>query len=223
MNRRTTIILDWAIPLVLLAAVTVGFWTSDIDLAAERPFWQPDGGWVHKDDQPWHGLYKMGVIPAWIVALSALAMLIASRWVRKWKPHRRVAALLAIVMIVGPGLLVNTVFKDNWGRPRPLDVYEFGGDRDFVQVWVKSPSGNGNSFASGHASMGFFLLTPFFFLRRRSMGKALFFLGLGLAYGSVMGLARMIQGAHFLSDVVWAAGLVYLTGLSFYYILRLDR
>ena len=223
MNRKTAIILDWAIPLALLAAATVGFWTSDIDLAAERPFWTPDGGWVHKDDQPWHGLYKLGVIPAWIVALSALAMLIASRWARKWAPHRRVAAFLAIVMIVGPGLLVNTVFKDNWGRPRPLDVYEFGGDRDFVQVWVKSPSGNGNSFASGHASTGFYLLTPFFFLRRRSMGKALFFLGLGLGYGSLLGLARMIQGAHFLSDVLWAAGMVYLTALSFYYILRLNR
>jgi membrane-associated PAP2 superfamily phosphatase len=67
------------------------------------------------------------------------------------------------------------------------------------------------------------LFAPYFFLRRRSVKWALFFLALGLFYGSFVGLARMIQGKHFLSDVVWAGGLVYLTGLAFFYMLRLHR
>jgi membrane-associated PAP2 superfamily phosphatase len=33
----------------------------------------------------------------------------------------------------------------------------------------------------------------------------------------------MAQGAHFLSDVVWSAGFVYLSALAIYYALRLDR
>jgi membrane-associated PAP2 superfamily phosphatase len=198
----------------------VVFWTTDVDVDAERMFFEPGAGWVHKDDQPWHGLYKLGVVPAWCMALSALAVLIASRWVSRWAHHRRAALFLVLVMAVGPGLLVNELFKKHWGRPRPLDVYEFEGDRAFVPVWFKSPSGNGNSFASGHASTGFYLFTPWFFVRRRSMTKALLWLALGVACGSLVGLARMVQGAHFLSDVVWAGGMVYLSGLALYYIVR---
>ena len=223
MNRTTAIVLDWTVPVVFLAAATILLWTTHVDLAIERLFYESGAGWVHKDDQPWHGLYKLGVLPAWVMALSALAVLIASRWVPKWIRHRRVAVFLVLVMAVGPGLVVNEVFKKHWGRPRPLDVYELGGDRDFVPVWIKSPAGNGNSFASGHASTGYYLFTPFFFVRRRSLKRAVWWLTLGLTYGSIVGLARMIQGAHFVSDVLWAGGMVYLTGLAFYYILRPDK
>lgn len=217
---KTRIILDWLIPAVLLTGLTVVFWLTDIDLSAQARFWDPEGGWVHKDAQPWDALYHYGVVPAWIVSLSALGVLIASIRARRFRPWRRVCIFLVLVMAVGPGLVVNDVFKKNWGRPRPLDVYQFDGDRAFVPVLAKSPSGNGNSFASGHASTGFYLFTPYFFLRRRRRAWAMSFLALGLAYGSFVGLARMVQGAHFLSDVVWAAGLVYFTGLIFYYILR---
>jgi membrane-associated PAP2 superfamily phosphatase len=33
----------------------------------------------------------------------------------------------------------------------------------------------------------------------------------------------MIQGGHFLTDVIWSGILVYLTGLILYYLFRLDR
>jgi membrane-associated PAP2 superfamily phosphatase len=36
----------------------------------------------------------------------------------------------------------------------------------------------------------------------------------GIACGSTVGLGRMLQGAHFARDVLWAFGFVYLTGLS---------
>ena len=44
----------------------------------------------------------------------------------------------------------------------------------------------------------------------------------GACYGALMGVARMAQGGHFPSDVLWAGGVVYLVGLSLYYLLRLD-
>jgi membrane-associated PAP2 superfamily phosphatase len=223
MKKRTFVALDWLIPGLILIVLTVMFWVTDLDLHVERMFYEPSSGWVHKDDQPWNALYQYGVVPAWIVSLSALAILVASIWLRRFVSHRRVCAFLVLVMVVGPGLLVNEVFKKHWGRPRPRDVYEFAGDREFVSVWIKSPAQNGNSFASGHASTGFFLFTPYFFLRNGRKKWAVFFLALGVSYGSLVGLARMIQGAHFLSDIVWAAGFVYLSGLAFYYALRFDR
>ena len=50
-----------------------------------------------------------------------------------------------------------------------------------------------------------------------------FWLAIGLSYGALLGLERMVLGGHFASDVVWSAGFVYLIGLALYYLLKLDR
>ena len=38
-----------------------------------------------------------------------------------------------------------------------------------------------------------------------------------------MGTARVVQGGHFPSDVVWAGGFTYLTGLGLSYFFRFDN
>lgn len=222
-KRYAPILLDWSAPLLLLLVLTVVFWVTDIDISFSSRYFEPGAGWTQKDAQPWSFLYHYGVVPAWVVTSAALGVLIVSLLSRRLADYRRRCAFLVLVMIVGPGLLVNTLFKQHWGRPRPRDLIEFSGEKQYVMLWSKRPPDTGNSFASGHASTGFFLFTPYFFLRRRSKWWAVFFLALGLGYGSLIGMARIIQGAHFLSDVVWAGGLVYVSGLVFFYLLRPDR
>lgn len=219
MSRRQRIVLDWAVPVLLLAVATVVLRATDTDLRIERAFYRD--GWFRADDQPWSFLYHYGVIPAWVVAVGSLVLLAASRWRRSLATHRRVFAYLALVMIVGPGLVVNTAFKENWGRPRPMDLPEFGGNYEFVVVWDKGDPDRGHSFPSGHAATGFYFFALYFALRGRSP-RALWWLLAALAFGSLMGLARMIQGKHFLSDVVWSAGFVYLVAAGLAYALRVD-
>jgi membrane-associated PAP2 superfamily phosphatase len=50
-----------------------------------------------------------------------------------------------------------------------------------------------------------------------------FFLALGIGYGAFIGLVRMIQGAHFLSDILWSLGFVYLSALALFYAMRLHH
>ncbi|MDH3199112.1 MAG: phosphatase PAP2 family protein [Candidatus Krumholzibacteria bacterium] len=224
MSRQQGIALDFAIPLTILVVGTAVFWTTDLDLALQARFHVPGEGWPVGREQPWQGLYDFGVIPAWVLALGALGVLVASIWRPRYARHRRAAGYFVLAMAVGPGLLVNNVFKQNWGRPRPKDlaVFESVRAQPYVRVWVKGPPERGNSFASGHAATAFFLMTPFLVLRRRALGTALAFLIVGLAYGSLMGVARMAQGAHFASDALWAGGFVYLSALVVYYALGLD-
>jgi undecaprenyl-diphosphatase len=87
-----------------------------------------------------------------------------------------------------------------------LQVVEFGGSRDFTAAPLPATACDKNcSFVSGHASVGFALIA-FSFLatgrRRRAIGAG------AVAAGALIGLARMIQGAHFLSDVVFAGFIV---------------
>jgi membrane-associated PAP2 superfamily phosphatase len=216
-NRRARILADWVVPLAALAALTVLFRFTTIDVDVERRFY--DGGFTRAHEQPWEALYRYGVVPAWVVSVGALALLVASRWNDALASHRRAFLYLALVMAVGPGLLVNTAFKEHWGRPRPVDLPEFGGSYAFVTVWDKGDPDRGESFPSGHAATGFYFFALYFALRGRSR-RAWTWVAIALTYGSLVGLARMIQGKHFLSDVVWAAGFVYLASAALCYVVK---
>ena len=69
-----------------------------------------------------------------------------------------------------------------------------------------------SSFPSGHASIAFFVMGPAFLMdrnQRRLRNKWLFG---GIAFGIAMGFTRVLQGGHFVSDVLWAGVIVYLVG-----------
>lgn len=222
MRSTRTIFLDWTLPVLLLVALSIPFWTSDLDVRVARHFYVSGVGWPHGAEFPWRFLKHYGVIPAWIVALSALGIWVASYSRPALRHLRRGAIFLVLVMVIGPGVLVNNVFKEQWGRPRPKDLVEFGGRRQYVAPLIKSPREYGGSFASGHAATGFYLLVPYFLLRRRSRWKAAAVFATGIIYGTLMGYARVAQGAHFVSDVLWALGMVYMSAVALFYLLRLD-
>jgi membrane-associated PAP2 superfamily phosphatase len=119
--------------------------------------------------------------------------------------------------------MVNVVFKDHWGRPRPREIVQFGGQKQFLQPWQKGEDGKGRSFPSGHASAAFYMTAPFFIYRRTNKQLARIWLAGGLTFGLLMSIARITQGGHFLSDNLWAWGMVHLTALALCYILGLDR
>lgn len=102
----------------------------------------------------------------------------------------------------GPGLVTNLLFKDHWGRARPAQIAEFGGDLDFTPALLLSDQCERNcSFVSGEASsiyLMFFALAMLFPSRQRRLVLA------GILAGSIAGLIRMMAGGHFLSDVVFA-------------------
>jgi len=215
--------MQWLVPLLILLAATVAFRGTDVDIAIERAFYQSPDGWVFKDAEPWRFLYRFGIIPAWIIVAGSVVALAVSKRLRRSDGYGRTVVYFLLVMAVGPGLIVNTALKQHWGRPRPREIAEFGGTRQHLEAWEKGITGEGNSFPSGHAAMAFYLFTPFFPLRKTRRGWASFFLVLGIFYGCLMGVARMVQGAHFLSDVAWSAGIVYFSCLGFHRLLRPPR
>lgn len=223
MRNLRKLFIDFALPVAVLLAGTVLLSITDADLLLSERFYSPAGGWPWKDARPWIDLYHYGNIPALMLGLFGLGAFILGFWVRRMASYRKIGLFLAVYLALGPGLVINAVFKDHWGRPRPVDIRNFGGSETYRPVWERGEPGRGKSFPSGHASVGFFLFAPFFFLRRQAPAGAAMFLLLGLAYGVLMGVGRMAQGGHFATDILWAWGLTYLTGLVLYYIFRFDK
>lgn len=116
---------------------------------------------------------------------------------------------LAICLALGPGVVANLVLKDHWGRARPNQIIEFGGTKSFTAALTPTDQCDRNcSFVSGEASSTFAVFFAGAFLFRR---RAAALLMTGVAAGAVTGLVRMAQGAHFLSDVIFAGLLMALT------------
>jgi lipid A 4'-phosphatase len=186
------------------AAITLLFANGALDLAAARLFYSPRGEdhWPFGGQIPWSLLYKMA---PWITAslvLSAMGAL-AVGLARKREEWRREATFVLLVLVLGPGLLVNGVLKDHWNRPRPRDVIEFGGPWHYAAAPLRGEGGK--SFPCGHCSVGFLYGVGWWIWRRRRPRLAAGALAAGVVVGTVLGIGRIAAGGHFASDVVWSA------------------
>lgn len=195
---------------LLVAAVAFTLW-PEIDLWAARAFWRPGAGF-HLADSAYARLWYHGVtlVRNWIVYPAAAVLLL---WwlVRARLPlgiPPRAAVLVAGTLAVGSGLLVNAGLKEHWGRARPRDIERFDGEREFTPALVPADQCADNcSFVSGHTAFVFGFLSLALLARRR--GRAI---ALVAVLGAGAGLGRMMQGGHFLSDVVFSG--LFLFGVA---------
>lgn len=181
-----------------------------IDLWANGLFYAPEQGFLLKGNAFFDFLHDHVGAIVWVLMLGSLFIWLPSRLgivPERLKRWRRAALFVMLVVLLGPGLLVNALFKDQWGRARPSQVEAFGGSAQFTPAWVVSNQCRKNcSFVCGDASVGFALLALAFVSRRPKM-----WLTIGMLTGGTLGLMRMGQGGHFLSDVVFAFYAVYFT------------
>ena len=199
--------------LILLTLAAFVLWPQ-LDLDVSGWFAAPHQGFIWQNAAPlkalsslvYYGARALGVVLLFgsVVALARRRMLLGLSG-KAW-------LFLFFGLLLGPGLVANIVFKDNWGRARPREVTEFGGQAAFSPALARRQACDKNcSFVSGDASFGFFLpsfayVVP---LRRR---RRMFWGGMGL--GCLIGAARVIAGAHFLSDVLFAAFFMLLTSAA---------
>jgi len=202
---------ETAIILAVLAGVTLLIAGLDLDRRLADAVWN-NGHWPGTGTWPWRQLYLWAPLPGLIMAGIGF-VLFGLSWLERRFKHWRLPALFVVLgVILGPGLVVNTLFKDHWGRARPSELARYGGQHVFTQVWETGRAAPNSSFPSGHSAIAFSSFLPWFVWRQRRPALARLILGGGLLFGSLVGAARILQGGHFLSDVLWSGGIVYLCG-----------
>ena len=206
------------------SASALFLFVPEIDLATSRLFYDPKGGFVLSDWPPVVALYRAVPWISWgmlvLVGVSAAWLFLLDRPL--WRFDRKALVFLVVSMVIAPGLLANSLLKDHWGRARPTQVEAFGGPRSFTSALLPAAECDRNcSFVSGHAALGFALVGFAFLLppgrsRRRAIAVA-------IGFGALVGLGRVAQGAHFLSDIVFAGLVVYgATALLHWWIVQRD-
>ncbi|MBI3445339.1 MAG: phosphatase PAP2 family protein [Magnetospirillum sp.] len=187
----------------------------EIDLGAARLFFDPIGHGFPFRSHPL-GEFARKTVPvilfalAALVALAGLAAALRKRDVAGISP--RMAAFVVASLALGPGLVVNTILKDHWGRARPSTIAEFTPPAQQASAFhytlplMPSDQCQDNcSFPSGHAALGFWTLSFALLAPPRRRRKAV---TAALGFGLLMGLVRMAQGGHFLSDVAFSGIIV---------------
>lgn len=124
------------------------------------------------------------------------------------------AFFLIISAAIGPGLTVNLILKDNFGRARPREIIEFGGCKIFTPAPLISYQCYKNcSLSSGHAAMGYYFSAISYVFSYIYFTRIYI---ITILFGSLVGLTRIIMGAHFASDVVISAFIVLLSNHLIY-------
>jgi lipid A 4'-phosphatase len=120
----------------------------------------------------------------------------------------RAILFLIATIALGPGLLINVALKDHWGRPRPIDVTQFGGPSQFVAWWDPRGSCDNNcSYVSGDVAGAIWNVAPAALVP--PPWRALAY-GAALALGAGMAILRIMAGGHFFTDTVFAGVFTFL-------------
>lgn len=178
-------------------------WVSELFYGADRGFYLKDVWWAV-------AIYQSIPVIAIVVGVGC-ALLLAQNLIRKrhlGPLSNRFLLFVLAALAVGPGLVVNAGFKDNWGRARPRDVIEFAGEKQFTPALVPTDQCERNcSFVAGHPSVMFWLAALGFAAATRRRRNLVFYGAAAL--GLIAGFGRIVQGGHFLSDVVFSGIAVF--------------
>jgi lipid A 4'-phosphatase len=192
----------WGVALLTTVPLT---FVPALDLTAAGWFYDPVGHFFPVRQQAWAEWVRHG-LPVWIMGglAATVALWGIGRLLRRAliPLSGRAVLFLVLSLALGPGLTVNTILKDHWGRPRPSTVTQFGGVYDYrPPVIPGGPCPNNCSFPSGHASLGFWMAAPAMLAPKR---RRRWTVPAAVGFGAAVGLVRMAQGGHFLSDVVFS-------------------
>ena len=155
-----------------------------------------------------------------IFPVTILLLLVIHQFLKaKYNIKQRVKyALIGFIIgpIIGSGLIANFFFKDNWGRARPIQILEFGGDKSFTPAFVKTDQCEKNcSWISGESSAAFSFIVGSLILK-----NPIYFY-VNLIIGILVSFCRVSMGGHFLSDNVFAFSfMVYLAILYKFMVIK---
>jgi lipid A 4'-phosphatase len=174
-----------------------------IDPAVSRWFFTPGYGFALAGMEPFAFIHQNlnWLMIAGLIATTGLFAYNLATGSDRLGLRTRGFVFVILALVLAPGVVANTVFKDHWGRARPVQTTAFGGLSKFTPAMVVSDQCERNcSFISGDPSVGFWLLSFALLLKRRRRAAAIGAIGAGAALGAM----RIGQGGHFLSDVVFS-------------------
>lgn len=146
-----------------------------------------------------------------VVGGGTLALVIGLQFLFRLVPEDRLEALrpvarVALALMLVAGFATVWAIKIPWGRWTYRDILE-AGDASLFTPWYLPQGSNGHfSFISGHTATAFTVM-PIAYVFARSRRLFTVAMAIAIAWGILSAISRVVIGAHFASDTLFAAGL----------------
>jgi membrane-associated PAP2 superfamily phosphatase len=204
---------------LLLAICAAAVQYSNIDMSVARVFFDSEAhAFPLRNSRVLEMLGHHAVLALPVgVAIAALGGALASYRFAILRPWR--AVLWGIALTCGLGQVAITQLKHHTALPRPYDLSMFGGYAAYpAKFWAAARRDAGGALPSGHAGAGYALLCLYF--AGWAAGRPAWRWGglvVGIAAGILFSAVRITQGAHFLSQTLWSACVMWcLASVLFY-------
>jgi len=200
------------IALFVIINILIGllFYHYPIDIYVSNIFFTPELGFKNTIFLVFLRDFVYAVMAATCITTSV--MILHRFYLLRSYNYRHYLKLIYLLMafIIGPGLVINMGFKEHSHRPRPSQTIIFNGNNEYTPPFDFSGKCSSNcSFVSGHASVGFMFYALAFI--QREVRRRRFFILWATALGAFFGAARIMQGAHYLSDIIFSGVFVFIT------------
>lgn len=222
MVKNSWLILQVKILSLTAFALLLIFETSHLDILISNYFYSVESKTFQLRNHPFltqvmhHGLKSFMYVLGVGSIVIGFFLLKTSRGLLQIR-HLAVGSLGVIFI---PALVALLKHLTNKHCPWSLDIY--GGHVPYTGLFESHASnlGAGQCFPAGHAAGGFmwFAWSVALMSIYPRLAKILFYFA--IVMGFALGIARMLQGAHFLSHVLWTAWFAWLISLILAIIFR---
>lgn len=196
---------------VCLVLSAIFYFFPEIDLRFSSVFYHSRDGFFLAGSNWVVFLEKAPKISAIIaILLMMFFMLRTFFYTRSFKYKHYIAHIyIILVFILGTVVMVDQGLKEYSGRARPYQTEAFGGNKKFTGAYHKTTECSRNcSFVSAHAAAAFAFI-GFAFVVTNRYRRVLIEITVMIA-GLVAGFARIVEGKHFLSDIVLCGVYIYI-------------
>lgn len=191
----------------LIAAITaINVIGPNIDLELSRLFYDPTIRMFPSKHNPIiMNLRDNGAIS--VLVCLVCCILAAIRIVTSRVPFISIRSAISLTasLVIGPGIVVNLLLKNYWGRFRPDETVEFGWIHPYTDWWIWGNCRGNCSFVSGEVAAVAWLFGPAMLLTGPLRLAALLITSIFTVFIS---LARIASGKHFLTDTLFAVVIV---------------
>lgn len=210
----------FSIILFAIISILLAFY-PEVDIRFSRMFFSKENGFIYKNNPLI--LFFFNIIPLCTKAIISFYLIYLTYILLKSHSLKYIISSFVFYLIlsnfIGPGLVVNNILKESFGRARPAQVKHFNGSKNFTSAFTLSNECSHNcSFTSGHTSMACYF-TSLAYLRipyrvrkenKTSIKRLLFIKKIYftivyitfIIFSLIVGFSRILMGGHFLSDVI---------------------